>query len=517
MKLRFGILLGIVALLVASCDGGEEAPKLDENEAEQIRTILKTGVEHPDDPFVRAETFRVLELLADERLGDMAKTGTSDKDPMVRVASLRATLASKHPQGRGTALDMFRKEKGAVQEAVLDAALEHGPPPLKREIVGRALRTGEPAMRKMAFERGLLARIDRARKAKNKENLERHLLPELGTYVSMDDPGLAALALSKFEELGEADRAEPIVEKFSSGRTPADVRVRAGLILARAHSKAAKPAFKSVMDRWERSMNSDELGLPQAVVPQDLLRAATLGMIATGDTKYVERAQKYTKNVSTAEMLEVLEALSTNPSEDAAVSLKIAMQDARSDVRSFAIDAYKDRDDASPQALYDILPAAPYNTQRQVAQILWTKFPDAWVDANKEALQRSSEVDGALRLLRNVVTTPEEIKHIVGLKSTLEKISKDEKEERSMLASYLLKLIERSSGAESAGDLGDLDRETTYAYLELLVASGADESALYRKYFYADNFALRLMSAAGLWKVTGGSEPAAGDGPDAAE
>jgi hypothetical protein len=124
---------------------------------------------------------------------------------------------------------------------------------------------------------------------------------------------------------------------------------------------------------------------------------------------------------------------------------------------------------------------------------------------------RDSERSAALRLLRNVITRADEIRHIAALEDTLKKVADTEKEEQADVARYLLALIARDSGDASDDTelLAGLDERTLYAYLELLVSTGAEDAQVYRKYFYADNFALRLMSAAGLWKVTGGSEPPA--------
>lgn len=509
-------LVVTIALLVSV--GCNDQDALNESEAATINTVFKTGVGFDRDPYVRAETFRVIELIADPALAIYASEGLDDRVPMVRLSALRATLASKSPDATTAAARVFSRGSDAEKHVVLAAVAEYDDGPSRRELLGRALRSNDAGLRQLAFRANVLERVDKAAAAKDQKALENNLYPELGRYVGLDkDPVLASLAIRKFLDLGQLDRIDPMLKAVSNQRAPLETRVRAARILTHAKAKEAAPTFQALLDEHAAVLADDSLGIPDDVVPPDLLRIAVLGTVAAGGTEGVKRAQAYMNNVSEEDATEVLEALGGNQSADAAVTLKVAMQDSRRNVRLRAIELYQQREDADPRALISAVKGADYETQKRLASVLHERFQKAWVADLEKQLYRTSELERTLELLRDVVTNDEEAQGlVVPLRPILEKIQNSEEGRRAALASYLL-AITSSAANEAEVAAEKLDDPTRYAYLEYLVRTNPEKHVkTFRKYLYDDLFVVRLMSAAGLWRVLGGggqaTPPAAAKG-----
>lgn len=509
-------LLLVVLLLAGSLSACSDEAKLGESEAQAIDTVFKTGVAFERDPYVRAETYRVIELLADPALQIYATQGLDDGVPMVRLASLRATLATKSPDAATAAARVFSRGGDAEKLVVLEAVAEYDEGPSRRELLGRALRSQDPTLRQLAFKANVLERVDKAAQAKDQKALETNLFPELGRYVGLDrDPVLASLAVRKFLDLGQADRIEPLVRAMRNPKAPLDQRVLAAQILTHARAREAEPEFRALLDEHAAIMADDSLGVPDDVVPPALLRMAVLGAVAGGNEAQVKRAQAYMNNAGEEEAIEVLEALGGNATEAAALTLKVAMQDSRRRVRLRAIELYQGRKDADARALMGAVKGADFETQRRLAVVLNDRFQKEWVAELEKQLQRTSELDRTLELLRDVVTTGEEAQGlVVPLRGVLEKIQNSEKGTRASLASYLL-AISSDDAAASRVAAERLDEATRYAYLEFLVRTNpSDHVQTFRRYLYDDLFVLRLMSGAGLWRVLGASEaPAPAEAP----
>lgn len=483
---------------------GSDTPQLNDADRTEIFRILKSGVEHPTDPFVRAETMRVIELLKDPAFNAFAESSIKDSSPMVRLAALRVLLANNHADARGMALKLFNDSNGVERLAVLRATLEYAPEPVQRELIGRAIRSPDPDIRRISFEQGYIARIDEALLAGNTRYLEHTLYPELARFMNLDDPTLAARALEKFIEVGQEERVEPFIKSFARADLPLAERLKAARVLIGAGAKGAESHFDAVIERHNAILADDSLGVPVEKTSPELLRSATLGLAAIGREDMVAPAQAYLKGANLDETIEVLEALARNPSAETEVTLRVAMQDSRDAVRSRAIDLYSGRKDASPEALVRAMSNAPFATQRKIGTILRTRFKDAWVEQLKSQLQRSSEVDSTLKILRDVVVTQQEANDLlVPNRALLEAIAAENHPERSPLAAYLLALISDPLNDQAIAELDrKLDDKTRYAFIEFQVRENhMSYQRLFRVYFNADLYVIRLMSAAGMWRA----------------
>lgn len=510
--MKFWHLVLVFGLIVSmGCE--DDGPALDDQVRNEIFKVLQSGAEHPTDPYVRAETMRVLEFLKDPAFNNFAEGRLKDSSAMVRVAALRVLLANNHAEARSLALQMFNETSGPERLAVLSATLEHAPEPVQRELIGRAIRSPDEDVRQIAFEQGYINRIDSAIAESKTQYLERSLYPELARFMNLDDPILAARALEKFLEVGQADRAETFVKIFSRGDVSLEERTQACYVLVGAGAQAAKEHFTSLLERNAEILNDTSLGVPVERVEPELVKCATLGLTALGEESTIADSQKYLKGATIQETVRILNALAKSPSEESEISLRVAMQDSRNDVRNRAIELYAQRADASPEALIRAMSGAPFATQKRISEILRTKFKDAWTKELSSALQRTSEVDRTLMILRDVIVTQQEANDIIiPIKPELQKIADEGHEERAPLAAYLLALTVEPLDDKAIAELDrKFDDPTRYAFIEFQVRENhMDYQRLFRVYFNADLYVIRLMSAAGMWRAAqSGAAPVA--------
>ena len=336
--------------------------------------------------------------------------------------------------------------------------------------------------------------------------LERTLFPELGRFVTEKDPRLAASALRKLIEAGEGDRARPLIDALENPKTSKKEQTLVATILARAGAKEAQPAFYAIIQRHKDALEDTSLGVPDQVVAPDVLRWAWLGLAASGDEDAVIEANKFRVKANVARTIEVLEALSYNPSRDAAIALRNAMKDARPEVRQRAIELYASRSDADADSMNDALSGGDHDTHVRITKVLMDQFPNEWVPMIQTRLKRTSEIDPTLRLLRGVITNRKYAGLILKpLQNELTTLSADSNEVRAQQARFLLAI----SNVEQEADpelLQKLDPPTLYSYLEFAAKEAPHvHKEMFRQYFYGDLFAIRLMAAAGLWKASGKS------------
>lgn len=498
-------VLGLAAGL-AGCDDEE----FGDAERREVKKVLQTGADMDSDPHVQAETMRVLEILSQPSMAHFAEGLVEHPDSaMVRVAALRVLLASGHKDIRRAALAQFNAADEPEKMAILEAVLEYGAPPLKRVVTARALRSSDQRLRRVAFERGPLARLKKAKEEGNTSYLENTLFPEVGQYVNDEDEELAAKALSALVEAGQPERAESMLETLGDTSADRDKRLAAARVLWRARIEAAEPLFAEILQSVDIS-DEGEFVVPKRI-DSELVRAATLGLVARGQIQYVPQVQSFLNNAGVEESVEVLDALSTNPSEDAAVSLKIAMQDARQPVRHRAIELYADNEHADARAFISATRTADFETRKQLAGVLTRQYPDQWAQHLSEQLADEEVRLETLTQLRDLILTPEDAAVLEPLSDQLYKLAAEGDEEVAPLAALLL--VRVAADDKSRKLLANIDDlQTRYAYLEYLVHnSPAEHVDYFRKNFRSDAYAIRLMSAAGMLLAFDAGEPQRGE------
>jgi len=507
------LLLVCLALFMFGCEKDE----LKASERKEIDKVIRTGVNFSSDPYVRAETLRVLELLADPSLDQLALSSLEldGESPMVKVIALRVLLATKNAEGERLALSLYSQLDEAGKFAVLEASQEYGPDTLKSQLYDRALRSKNLQLRKIAFSRGILEEVRAAVKEKKELELKSKLLPRLSKFVAGDDFYLASASLKKLVEIGQGERAEPLIRKLSNEQAPMDERLKAGKILWFAQVEAAKPIFDGILaeDLKRKEADEDILGLPVEQLDKKLIRMAVLGSVALGENTSIERAQGYLSNASVDESLEVLESLARNLSKDSTVTLKVAMKDARKPVRQLAVELYGSRADADPRALINAMRTDDPLVRRNIANVLAARFPGEWTTDLRLQLRAEERKDLTLSLLRDVLDSQTSKAVLEPIQEDLIALTKEKTDgadkkkaklltERAAMAAYLL-LLSDPGNVEYATMLEQQSNvQTKYIFLEHLVRHRPKESTqVFRAYFYDDLFTMRLMSAAGLWQA----------------
>ena len=495
--IRAGFKWAVVStILLAFGLAGCEEEDFGKKEQKELERVIRTGVELETDPFVRAETLRVLELLGRKDLNDFARPRVEDSSPMVRVAALRVLMKTDASEVRRLTLAGFNQADDREKRAILNAALDYGSPPLQRELTARGMRASDLDLRRLAFEHGPAARIRQAREKQKTTYLENTLFPEIGRYVTSRDEQLAADALELLIESGQEDRADPLIETVKDESAEREDRLEAARILAHAGVEKAAPVFESMLGDLEVD-NEGGFVLPQRRDEQ-MVRIATLGLVSIGEEEYVSQAQAYLKNAETEDSIEVLEALAENPAKAAHISLKIAMQDARKDVRFRAIELYGQREDARADALFAAMRGTDYESEKRIADILAKRFPEEWSEHLAEQLEDEKKRASTLRLMRDVLTSSDDARVIEPLKGQLTELASSEDKELASLAG--ISLVRVSDDPKIAKLLRNTEDEATrYAYLQHLVETDpTGNTNFFRDNFYSDLYVLRLMSGAGL-------------------
>ncbi|TDP62920.1 HEAT repeat domain-containing protein [Bradymonas sediminis] len=484
----------ILCIGALSCD-----PKtFGEAERREVDTVLSTGIGFSSDPYVQAETLRVLEIIGNPALNHHAEALVeSSPSPMVRVAALRVLLANDYKDIRRVAVRSFNEAKSPEKMAILEAVSEYGSAQLRRVLTGRALNSSDPKLRRVAFEQGPLSRLRQAQAQKKTTYLQNTLFPEIGQFIDDSDPVLGAMALRALVEAGEEERAQPMLAALSDPKAPRAKRLAAAEILGRARVAAASDSFQAIVDSTQ--IGSTGLLVVPERIDKALVRAATLGLVANGNTDLLVQAQSYLENASVAEAIEVLEALSANPSEDAAITLKIAMQDARPEVRDVAVDFYAGHKFAEASAFMEIMAQSDFATRRLLAEELATHYPKQWA---KDLAAKLGEKEGRLEtlaLLRDVVDNDAQNKVLEHLLEPLSALAGAGEEKENALAALLLLRVK--DDAQTRALVAAVEEPAThYAYLEHLVRSAPRENVEYfrENLHYGDLYVVRLMSAAGM-------------------
>lgn len=519
---RIWLVRAVVLMLAVFVWTGCNSQKLTEEERAEITRVFRTGVEMKADPYVRVETLRFLEMLEDPNLNHFAEPGIQDKSPAVRVAALRVLLTTDHPQLRQYTISMFNKAEDPEKLAIIHSVMELGEPTLQRILLDRAVRSNNARLRLLAFENGLIKRVDEALAAKNTDALRQILLPELGAFLDHEDDHVAALALRKIVQAGESERAIMLIGQLSNAQEDMENRLRAARVLTTSRLSSEElptllPAFNGLIEIFDLPFDTRR-GVHQRRLDPRLVRAAILGSAALNDPAYIDRAQAYLDGADMDETIEVLSALARNGTAEAAVSMRVAMRHSQASVRRHAVLLYSQREDARADALISAMRHDDFETQKLLARILSTpRFAPDWSNHLSNQLQNATFVDETLTRLRNVLSTPEELAALKPVRETLEKIADDntyhadtdapeeidKKPRRAALAAYLLIQITDVKASQQIAN-EHLDSETRYAYLEHLIEH--DPMAhidTFRHHFKDDLFALRLASSAGLWMALG--------------
>ncbi len=497
----------LVSTLVIGC----QSDTITDEESRVAVDIYRTGLEMEADPYVRAETLRTLILADDPRLANFADPLTRDDDPMVRLAALRTLMAYDASGARDRAMLLYNQGDTDERRQILRLSVHSDNSTLRRTMLERALRSGEASLRRLALEKGVLADIESARVNDDTEALERDLYPELGHHVTDDDRGIASFALRHLLEAGQSGRADRFVGVLEDEREPIEERRRAAEVLVYARAEQARPLFEDILASVG-AYDPDELGIPDEPIDDELLQLSILGLAALGDDDFLEPAQAYLHDADVDDHLDILEALSANPSPEVTITLRADTADAHGSVRRQAIDLYGQRDDARAPTLLRVLRRDDLETQRLAIAILIERFPDDFLDFLDERLRRDDldDIERTLTMLQESLRSDEELFFLTPLGDQLEALATDPPSDLDDETAAQVQRIQNLAAfllfrASAEGTYDEVLRQnpdpyTRYVYLSYLIDhQPTDHLAIFRDHLYSDRFALRLMAATGLW------------------
>lgn len=509
-------LLCLLLVLASGALSGCDEQRAAEAERQEVQQMLQTGAELSVDPYMQAETMRVLNIINQPALNHLAEPLVSDKSPpMVRVAALRVLLANDFKDAQNLVSARFERAEPPEQHAILEAVHQLGSARLLRVLVSRALNSPDPDLRRDAFSRGPLARLREAQRQEKTIYLRDTLFPELGQFIDEEDPALAAMALNALLLAGEEERAEPLLKTLNDATEPSKKRIAAAKILAAAGVEEAKPAFQRIL-RSVRVSSTGELVLPRRI-DQDLVRQATLGMVALGDEAYIQPVQKYLEKADADQTLEVLRALSKNPAEDALISLKVAMHHARPRVRDQAIELYLAHPEAQAKDLIEVMDRSNFETQIRLAHALSDAYPREWARHLSAQLNDPESSLKPLELLWNTLLLEPQHALLEHLQEPLQALARGEHEAAAPRAALLLVMLDDDPALHELLRAEDNPR-IRYAYLEYLAREAPRENIdFFRQNLRTDLHTLRLMSAAGILLAVEEGAPSADIDPPPSE
>ncbi len=515
----------VVALVFSGCGPDE----LSDTEEKLVRNIVLSGLEMEPDPYVRLETLQAIDIADDPVVARRAEALIRDPNPAVRVATVRTLLRSDHLDAPyNMVLRAYNNaESHDERYHLLDVGLADGDDTVRRALLERAERDASPRLRRRALEAGILADIDRAREAGDDSELTHELLPDLADYLDDDDPAIAARALRGLIDAGQPERADQFIEIFRDGDASTDDRIRAGRILAQARVEAAREAFETLLDDTGAD-DPDELGVPEQPIDDELLRVTLVGMAAIGDPEYVRPVQEHLRDADRDETIAILEALSHNPAEDAAITLRTDIRGARADIRRNAVTFYGRHPEARTDVLFSALYEDDFSTRQASLEVLTDHFEQPWRDYLTERLADGDPevIEETLQMLQTLALGGERLGGLEPIHDRLRELAVtdeldveldeddfDDDADLDAIADEYRDTINHLAAAVLFSIADDIDNptqiiradapvETRVAYIEHLATNNpADHADILRDHLRADYFTLRLLAAAGLWNA----------------
>jgi HEAT repeat protein len=141
----------------------DEAPTASVDWVEEANQLVQRGVTDPD-PWVRAESIRILGLTRDVLLLEHVRAALDDGHPLVQTSALESLIRRGSSAAEDAILTILVRGTFDQKIRLLDLVFEHGTQNLQRNAVRRALRDVDSRLRVAALER-MTARslaVDRA-------------------------------------------------------------------------------------------------------------------------------------------------------------------------------------------------------------------------------------------------------------------------------------------------------------------------------------------------------------------
>ncbi len=484
-------LLVCALALVAGCSDPTQLP---DAEAQRIARVFEQGLKAPE-PVLRADTVRVVGMAASPKMLPLLQMAVKDKHPVVR-ASAAVHLFPYQPD---TTRDFFQQvfagdEKEVAGLIAREAFSANTIGSLEDSMVGFALRSPTPEVRRRALEFGLIKRMELI---KDKARLDRELLPLLSNAVDDELPQLAGKALRAMLDHGRRDRLEEIVHEAKRGGALGDRR-RAIRILTYTRDEGLKDELESVVASNEGSLKVD----------------AEVALVAIGQARDLSTLRDALAGADEQTTLAILYALGHAPERDALRIIRPYRADSRVAVRLAAYKALANHPSADVVDFKRGLTDKDAEVAIAAVRGMVTSNPTAMSGSLREVLKNPRNAGRGLQVLISAAHRMEidgDTDLLARLETQLKNLDEEilalvASEDPTARAAAAGLLFRREDPLAFYNTIEDPSVEATYALLESLARSPNPEAPLanlelFARYNNAELLSLRIISALGTWRA----------------
>ncbi len=459
------VLAAIVCASLLACGGDEPSQALDARA--WASPVIEQGLTDRD-PWIRAETVRLVGLLQDRRWAARLRDTLTDPSPLVQNAAVEALLKLGDDQAENATLNLLVSGTTEQRAQLVDLVAGAAEGDFRRQAIERSLRDTAPAVRAAAV-RAIAAHNVRV----SLDTLD-HLVDDADVRVA--DEAFTWLATQ------QPDRARDAAMQRLRSDEPA-TRQR-GIALARHLASADLwPAMRSYA---VSGSESDQ-------------RMAVLFLGRLGDPLAEEPLRQLVLSADSQTAAFALDSLSYIDTPRAQEQARRHRNDARMPVRAAAFDVMLRQGapnellegflgDTDPELAYRALIGLQRRDATFTAGAIARSLRDAEEPASPlRALVRSSMRADIRPMLRQA-------------RETLLPLTTHEDPDVTWMATRLVLQVDTPAG-HTERILRDGRAEPVYALLERSLTDGENHSSLYTETMDDDLFLVRLATAVGMWKL----------------
>jgi HEAT repeat protein len=439
-------------------------------QAELIQAASATidqGLSHSD-PWVRAESVRVIGLAENGALRGRISSALQDSEPIVRASAIDALLRQGDPAAETSTLATLTSGTREQKTVLLGLIAQNTRDPFRSEALLRAARDIDAEIRIVALDH--LERIG--------------IMPPQEDLTRLLTDGDARVVERAFSFYARARPDEALAVTMAGLRSSdADERRRAMQTAAYLDAPELWPAMRSIVANGDSAMAG----------------AAQLALGRLGDPSVEDALRNTVLSGQGPAAARALEALSWIPSERARAQALRHKNDLRADVREAAFDVMVRL--AMPMDEFaTFLESSDTNLGRRALLYVQQRDPLRAAEILAATLANSEQPDLVLAATYRTSQTNDIAPLLRAARATLERLVSSPNETISALAMRLILVADSADSHRDAlvGAVGDGAR---YSVLEASVGSESDWSGVYAAYLHDDRFFLRLAAAVGALEM----------------
>ncbi|MCB9532202.1 MAG: hypothetical protein H6700_10585 [Myxococcales bacterium] len=447
---------------VAACGGSEPPPDYIERSRQQIQAAL-----HSDEPWVRAETVRLLGLTNGVERAAL-RAALDDDSVIVRTAAIEALLRSNDPAVEEAALAQLIAGTEAQRIQLLELIAQTARPEFREQTLRRALVDLSPSVQLSALRLTVRHGVSLG-------------IEDVSRLLSHSDARVADAAFEALVALDAQEAMEVMLRGLRDSSAPARLRaMRQARLLPTAN---VWPMMRSIAAR-----SSDPTERRLALV--------ALGNL--GDPTAEQPLRDYVLGLQGAEAAEALAAISHIPTARAANQPLVHRRDPRREVRDVALsELIRQRRPADDFVVF-LTDADPAIAERALLHMQTTE-PDRAAAIFAANLEESDDPVAALGALYRVSLQKDIRRFLDAAQSQLRAYLHSDDPAIVGLAARLV--LVGASPAAVALELSPADIDGRYALLEAGIARRADLSSLYAESLGDDLTMIRVAAALGIMSL----------------